>query len=144
MPHGNIPKRVQEFCEKTGQYVPQTVGEIMRCIYESLAMKYKLTFEKLKECTERDYPVIHVIGGGTKDTLLCQLTANSCNRTVKAGPIEATVMGNVAVQLMSADAVASISEARKIVADSSELKTYIPADVDKWEEAYQSFLKIAK
>ncbi|MEE0980072.1 MAG: rhamnulokinase family protein, partial [Acutalibacteraceae bacterium] len=121
VPHGNIPKRVQEFCEKTGQYVPQTVGEIMRCIYESLAMKYKLTFEKLCECTERDYPVIHVIGGGTKDTLLCQLTANSCNRTVKAGPIEATVMGNVAVQLMSDNSVADISEARKIVANSSEL-----------------------
>lgn len=144
VPHGNIPKRVQKFCEKTGQYVPQTVGEIMRCIYESLAMKYKLTFEKLCECTERDYPVIHVIGGGTKDTLLCQLTANSCNRTVKAGPIEATVMGNVAVQLMSDNSVADISEARKIVANSSELKTYIPADVDKWEEAYAYFLKIVK
>ena len=144
VPHGNIPKRVQEFCEKTGQYVPQTVGEIMRCIYESLAMKYKLTFEKLCECTERDYPVIHVIGGGTKDTLLCQLTANSCNRTVKAGPIEATVMGNVAVQLMSDNSVADISEARKIVANSSELKTYIPTDVDKWEEAYADFLKIVK
>ena len=144
VPHGNIPKRVQDFCEKTGQYVPQTVGEIMRCIYESLAMKYKLTFEKLCECTERDYPVIHVIGGGTKDTLLCQLTANSCNRTVKAGPIEATVMGNVAVQLMSDNSVADISEARKIVANSSELKTYIPADVDKWEEAYADFLKIVK
>ncbi len=144
VPHGNIPKRVQEFCEKTGQYVPQTVGEIMRCIYESLAMKYKLTFEKLCECTERDYPVIHVIGGGTKDTLLCQLTANSCNRTVKAGPIEATVMGNVAVQLMSDNSVADISEARKIVANSSELKVYEPADVDKWEEAYQTFLKIVK
>lgn len=144
VPHGNIPKRVQEFCEKTGQYVPQTVGEIMRCIYESLAMKYKLTFEKLCECTERDYPVIHVIGGGTKDTLLCQLTANSCNRTVKAGPIEATVMGNVAVQLMSADAVSGISEARKIVANSSELKVYEPAEVDKWEEAYKDFIKIVK
>ena len=144
VPHGNIPKRVQEFCEKTGQYVPQTVGEIMRCIYESLAMKYKLTFEKLCECTERDYPVIHVIGGGTKDTLLCQLTANSCNRTVKAGPIEATVMGNVAVQLMYDNSVADISEARKIVAASSELKTYIPADVDKWEEAYKDFIKIVK
>ena len=144
VPHGNIPKRVQEFCEKTGQYVPQTVGEIMRCIYESLAMKYKLTFEKLCECTERDYPVIHVIGGGTKDTLLCQLTANSCNRTVKAGPIEATVMGNIAVQLMSADAVSGISEARKIVAASSELKVYEPAEVDKWEEAYKDFLKIVK
>ena len=144
VPHGNIPKRVQEFCEKTGQYVPQTVGEIMRCIYESLAMKYKLTFEKLCECTERDYPVIHVIGGGTKDTLLCQLTANSCNRTVKAGPIEATVMGNVAVQLMSDNSVVDISEARKIVANSSELKTYVPTDVDKWEEAYADFLKIVK
>ncbi|MBP3441526.1 MAG: rhamnulokinase [Clostridia bacterium] len=144
VPHGNIPKRVQEFCEKTGQYVPQTVGEIMRCIYESLAMKYKLTFEKLCECTERDYPVIHVIGGGTKDTLLCQLTANSCNRTVKAGPIEATVMGNVAVQLMSADAVSGISEARKIVANSSELKVYEPAEVDKWEDAYKDFIKIVK
>ncbi len=144
VPHGNIPKRVQDFCEKTGQYVPQTVGEIMRCIYESLAMKYKLTFEKLCECTERDYPVIHVIGGGTKDTLLCQLTANSCNRTVKAGPIEATVMGNVAVQLMSDKSVADISEARKIVANSSELKTYIPAEVNKWEDAYQDFLKIVK
>lgn len=144
VPHGNIPQRVQEFCEKTGQHVPQTVGEIMRCIYESLAMKYKLTFEKLCECTERDYPVIHVIGGGTKDTLLCQLTANSCNRTVKAGPIEATVMGNVAVQLMSADAVADISEARRIVANSSELKVYEPDEVEKWEEAYADFLKIVK
>lgn len=144
VPHGNIPKRVQEFCEKTGQYVPQTVGEIMRCIYESLVMKYKLTFEKLCECTQRDYPVIHVIGGGTKDTLLCRLTANSCDRTVKAGPIEATVMGNVAVQLMSDSSVADISEARKIVANSSELKVYEPAEVDKWEEAYADFLKIVK
>ncbi len=143
VPHGNIPKRVQEFCKKTGQYVPQTVGEIMRCIYESLAMKYKLTFEKLCECTERDYPVIHVIGGGTKDTLLCRLTANSCNRTVKAGPIEATVMGNVAVQLMSDNSVESISEARKIVADSSELKVYEPQEVEAWEKAYADFLKIA-
>ncbi len=144
VPHGNIPKRVQEFCEKTGQYVPQTVGEIMRCIYESLAMKYKLTFEKLCECTERDYPVIHVIGGGTKDTLLCRLTANSCNRTVKAGPIEATVMGNVAVQLMSDSSVADINEARKIVAASSELKVYEPEEVENWEKAYADFLKIAK
>lgn len=144
VPHGNIPKRVQEFCEKTGQYVPQTVGEIMRCIYESLAMKYKLTFEKLCECTERDYPVIHVIGGGTKDTLLCRLTANSCNRTVKAGPIEATVMGNVAVQLMSDKSVADINEARKIVAASSELKVYEPEEVENWEKAYADFLKIAK
>lgn len=140
--HGNIPERVREFCRKTGQYVPETVGEIMRCIYESLAMKYRLTFEKLRECTERDYPVIHVIGGGTKDGLLCQMTANSCDRTVKAGPIEATVMGNVAVQLMSDGSVKNIGQARKIVADSSELKTFEPKDTDKWAKAYEDFLKV--
>ena len=142
VPHGNIPERVREFCRKTGQYVPETVGEIMRCIYESLAMKYRLTFEKLRECTERDYPVIHVIGGGTKDGLLCQMTASSCDRTVKAGPIEATVMGNVAVQLMSDGSVKNIGQARKIVADSSELKTFEPKDTDKWAGAYEDFLKI--
>lgn len=142
VPHGNIPERVREFCRKTGQYVPETVGEIMRCIYESLAMKYRLTFEKLRECTERDYPVIHVIGGGTKDGLLCQMTANSCDRTVKAGPIEATVMGNVAVQLMSNGSVKNIGQARKIVAESSELKTFEPKDTDKWAEAYKGFLKV--
>ena len=142
VPHGNIPERVREFCRKTGQYVPETVGEIMRCIYESLAMKYRLTFEKLRECTERDYPVIHVIGGGTKDGLLCQMTANSCDRTVKAGPIEATVMGNVSVQLMSNGSVKNIGQARKIVAESSELKTFEPKDTDKWAEAYKDFLKI--
>ena len=142
VPHGNIPERVREFCRKTGQYVPETVGEIMRCIYESLAMKYRLTFEKLRECTKRDYPVIHVIGGGTKDGLLCQMTANSCDRTVKAGPIEATVMGNVAVQLMSDGSVKNIGQARKIVADSSELKTFEPKDTDKWAGAYEDFLKV--
>lgn len=142
VPHGNIPERVREFCRKTNQYVPETVGEIMRCIYESLAMKYRLTFEKLRECTERDYPVIHVIGGGTKDGLLCQMTASSCDRTVKAGPIEATVMGNVAVQLMSDGSVENIGQARKIVADSSELKTFEPKDTDKWASAYEDFIKV--
>ena len=142
VPHGNIPERVREFCRRTGQYVPQTVGEVMRCIYESLAMKYRLTFEKLRECTKRDYPVIHVIGGGTKDGLLCQMTANSCDRTVKAGPIEATVMGNVAVQLMSDGSVENIGQARKIIADSSELKIFEPKDTGDWAKAYEDFLKI--
>lgn len=144
VPQGNIPERVREFCRKTGQYVPESVGEIMRCIYESLAMKYRMTFEKLCECTGKDYPVIHVIGGGTKDGLLCRMTASSCGKTVKAGPIEATVMGNVAVQLMSDGAIGSISEARKAVAASESLKTYEPENTDEWIKAYESFVKIAK
>ena len=143
-PPGNIPQRVRDYCERTGQPVPESVGEVMRCIYESLAMKYRQTLDNLEACTGKSYPAIHVIGGGTKDTLLCQMTASSCARNVIAGPIEATVMGNVAVQLMSDNSVADISEARKIVANSSELKTYIPTDVDKWEEAYADFLKIVK
>ena len=116
----------------------------MRCIYESLAMKYRMTFEKLCECTGKDYPVIHVIGGGTKDGLLCRMTASSCGKTVKAGPIEATVMGNVAVQLMSDGTIGSISEARKAVAASESLKTYEPENTDEWIKAYESFVKIAK
>lgn len=144
VPHGNIPERIREFCRKTNQYVPETVGEIMRCIYESLAIKYKLTFEKLCECTKRDYEVINVIGGGTKDTLLCQLTANACNRPVTAGPIEATVLGNIAVQLMASGDIKSIKEAREIVARSEKVTNYTPVDTAKWEEAYADFLKIVK
>lgn len=144
VPQGNIPERVREFCKKTGQYVPESVGEIMRCIYESLAMKYRLTFEKLCECTGKNYPVIHVIGGGTKDGLLCRMTASSCGKTVKAGPIEATVMGNVAVQLMSDGTIGSISEARRAVAASEGLKTYEPENTDEWIKAYESFIKIVK
>ena len=91
VPHGNIPERVREYCRTTNQPVPESVGEVMRCIYESLAMKYRLTIDNLENCTGKTYPVIHVIGGGTKDTLLCQMTASSCARNVVAGPIEATV-----------------------------------------------------
>jgi len=139
VPHGNIPERVREFCKKTGQYVPQSVGEIVRCIYESLAMKYRATFEKLMDCTGKDYPVIHVIGGGTKDTLLCQMTANSCNRKVIAGPIEATVLGNIAVQLLATGEIESIAKAREIVAKSEGVKEYLPEDVSQWEQAYKRF-----
>ncbi len=144
VPHGNIPERIREYCRKTNQYVPETVGEIMRCIYESLAMKYRETFEKLCECTERDYEVIHVIGGGTKDTLLCQLTANACDRDVVAGPIEATVLGNIAVQLLASGDIKSIAEARQIIADSENVTKYSPKDTAHWAEAYARYLDATK
>ena len=144
VPHGDIPGRVKEYCRRTGQYVPETVGEIMRCIYESLAMKYRLTFEKLRDCTERDYEVIHVIGGGTKDTLLCRLTANACARKVVAGPIEATVLGNIAVQLLASGDIKSIEEARRIVAASEGTKEYLPEDTETWAEHYKRFLQVTQ
>ena len=139
---GDIPSRVCEYCRKTGQYVPQTVGEIMRCIYESLAMKYRETFEKIKECTGKNYDCLNVIGGGTKDTLLCKMTACSCGVEVKAGPVEATVLGNVAVQLISAGEFDSIKEAREIISASESLKIYLPENQDEWKTAYENYLKV--
>ncbi len=143
-PMGNIPKRVQEYCEKTNQYVPQTVGEIMRCIYESLAMTYRYTFDGIKDCTGKDYDRIHVMGGGTKDKLLLGMTAQSCNVDVYGGPIEATALGNIAVQLMSSGAIADIKQARKIIADGENLKLYTPENRDNWEEAFVRFKEIIK
>ena len=141
---GNIPKRVQEYCERTNQYVPKTPGEIMRCIYESLALKYRYTFDGIKECTEKKYDRIHVMGGGTKDKLLLQMTAESCNVKVFGGPIEATALGNVAVQLISSGAIKDIKEARKIIAEGENLTCYTPTENEKWEEAYKRFKDIIK
>ena len=138
---GNIPERVRDFCRRTGQYVPETVGEIVRCIYESLAMKYRMTFDKIKDCTKTDYPCIHIIGGGVKDGLLCQMTASSCGVAVKAGPIEATVLGNLAVQLLAHGCVKDVAEARKIIANSETVKEYAPDNADAWSEAFRRFEK---
>lgn len=136
VPQGNIPKRIQQFCQRTGQYVPQTVGEIMRCIYQSLAMKYRSAFDQIRECTGKSYANIHIVGGGVKDNLLCKMTSSSCGCAVIAGPIEATVLGNIAVQLISSRAISDITEARKIIANSQSVIEYQPTDADKWNEVY--------
>lgn len=141
-PMGNIPERVKNYCEKTGQYVPQTVGEIMRCIYESLALKYRMVFDGIKNCTGKNYDRIHIMGGGTKDKLLLDMTAQSCNVPVYGGPIEATALGNVAVQLISCGAINDIKQARKIIADGEDLKLYTPTDNSEWEKAYKTYISI--
>ena len=141
-PQGNIPKRVQEYCKRTGQYVPQTVGEIMRCIYESLALKYRFAFDSIKDCTGKEYKNIYVVGGGVKDRLLCQMTAESCGVPVNAGPIEATVFGNIAVQLMASGDIKDLSEARRIIANSDTMKHYVPENTAVWEQEYQKFKEI--
>jgi len=139
---GNLPRRVQEYCRKTGQYVPANRGEIMRCIYQSLAMKYRYTFDVLKDLGKKDYSHINIVGGGTKDGLLCQMVAESCNTEIFAGPIEATALGNIAVALYALDELADLKEIRKVVSDSTELKHYSPTESDAWNEAYGSYLKI--
>ncbi len=138
---GNVPERIRNYCRRTGQPVPETVGEIMRCIYESLACKYRQTFERLESATGKYYPEIHVIGGGTKDTLLCRMAACSTNKKITAGPVEATVLGNIALQLIAAGKISSISEARKIIANSEKTLEYIPENTKEWETAYDKYLK---
>ena len=136
---GDLPARVREFCQATGQYVPQTVGEVMRCIYESLAMKYRYTAQTIQKLTGISPRVIHVVGGGTKDGLLSQLTADACGMPVCAGPEEATAIGNLLVQLMATGEVKALSDARAIVAESFACKYYTPTNVEAWDEAYQTF-----
>lgn len=139
---GNLPKRVLEFCEKTGQYVPETRGEIMRCIYQSLAMKYKHTYNMLSDFTKREYKSINILGGGIKDKLLCRLTADATGATVFAGPTEATVMGNIAVAFYVLGEIADFKELRKTVANSTDLKEYIPQNSEEWNKAYEDYKKI--
>lgn len=141
---GNIPERIQKYCERTGQYVPQTVGEIVRCIYESLALKYYHSFLNLKKISGKNFEGINIVGGGTKDPLLCQMAANACDTTVYAGPIEATALGNIAVQMIAIGEIKDLKEARRIIKDSFETKQYQPKDVEAWQEAYRKFTDILR
>ncbi len=137
---GNLPERVREFCRRTGQYVPETVGEVVRCIYESLALKYRYTAESIKKLTGLDFKVIYVVGGGTKDPFLSQMTADATGLSVSAGPEEATAIGNLMMQLISTGDAKDLLDARCIVAASFDRKHYEPiADRSAWDAAYHTF-----
>lgn len=140
-PAGNIPRRVKVFCERTGQQVPQTEGEIMRCINQSLALKYRYALEQIERCTGKRYETIYMIGGGIQSRLLCQLTANASGRKVQAGPVEATALGNIAVQLMALGDIKDMQEARAIIAKSEQTRAYEPQDIEQWNQAYEKFME---
>lgn len=141
-PPGDMPGRVRDFCRETGQKVPETVGEVMQCIYCSLALKYRETFENMQEICGIKCDTIHMVGGGIKDTLLCRLTASACGVEVKAGPVEATVIGNIATQFMALGYIKSIEEAREIIADSFPVAVYTPSDKELFEEGYKKYKKV--
>ena len=138
---GNLPEMVRRYCRETGQTVPETRGEVMRCIYQSLAMKYRYTLYNLQALTGKEYHAIHVLGGGIKDTLLCRMTADACGIEVLAGPAEATVTGNVAVQLISLGELDSLWDARKAVRNSTPIQSYAPENAEEWNAHYHSYLK---
>ena len=137
---GNMPEKIRAYCRRTNQPVPETVGEVVRCIYESLALKYRKTASSIEQLMGRQAKVIHVVGGGTKDRFLSQMTADACGIPVAAGPEEATAIGNLMMQAIAAGEVANMKEARQIVAASFELKRYEPSsDRGPWDEAYARF-----
>lgn len=138
---GNMPQFVKDYCKKTNQPVPENRGQVMRAIYESLALKYRKAMEDVKDVTGKDYEVIHIVGGGTKDGLLCQMAADACDVTVIAGPIEATALGNVAAQLIASGDISDMWKAREIIRNSEETKTFVPKNSAKWNEVYDRYIK---
>ena len=138
---GDLPGRVQKFCEVTGQYVPKTRGEIMRCIYQSLAMKYKLNLTRLQELTGKTYAQMNMLGGGIKDTLLCRMAADALNIRVVAGPAEATVIGNISCQLIALGEMKDKKEVREVVKNSTPLAVYEPTESDVWDKYFVEYQK---
>jgi rhamnulokinase len=139
---GNMPEKVQKYCQQTGQTVPQTKGEIVRCIFESLALKYRWSFEKLEEILGHSLDVLHMVGGGIKNKMVNQYTANVLKKPVICGPIEATAIGNLMVQAMALGEVRDQEEIRQVVKDSFPTEDYLPKDTDAWDDAYERYLKI--
>jgi len=140
---GNMPKKIASYCSMTNQPLPETKGDITRCITESLAMKYRENIEKLEKLAGKKIDVLHVIGGGVQDQLLCRFTANATGKTVVAGPIEATAIGNLCTQFIEMGCFKDLSEARECVARSFPTAVYEPEDRDLWESAYDTYRNTA-
>ena len=140
---GNMPEKIREYCRMTGQPVPESVGEIVRCIYESLALKYRYTVDTIGQLRGKPATMINVVGGGTKDKFLSQMTADACGIPVCAGPEEATAIGNLIMQCIAQGAIKDLAEAREVVANSFEMKHYQPCtEREAWDEAYERFCKL--
>jgi len=138
----DMTQAVRDFCYQTAQGTPQNHGETIRCIYDSLALKYRYTLEQIKDVTNQPVDVIHIIGGGANNHFLNQLTADATGLRVIAGPTEATAIGNIMVQAKSLGYVGSLTEIRQIVANSFELVQFIPSAELDWDDAYNRYLRI--
>jgi rhamnulokinase len=136
----NMPAALADFWRRTGQPAPQEPGAVIRCALESLALRYRWVLERLEELLGRRLGVIHVVGGGSQNELLCQLTADACNRPVLAGPVEATAIGNVLVQAIGLGLLGSLADAREVVRRSFEVRTFSPQNSEAWHEPYLRFL----
>lgn len=138
----NMPQKVQDYCLRTGQRVPQTKGEIIRVVEESLALKYRQSIEGLEAIIGENIPSLNIVGGGIKNTILSRFTANAIGRPVYAGPVEATAIGNLVCQLIALGEVSGIDQAREVIRDSFPIESYEPRDAEAWDDAYGKLLKL--
>lgn len=141
---GDMPRRVQDYCRRTGQPVPEGRGQICRVVYESLALKYRWGVERLEQdLLKKPVKVLHIVGGGSKNQMLNQFTADALQRPVITGPSEGTVIGNLLVQAMGLGAIQDMGQLRQIVARSFPTVTYQPQDkAARWDAAYERLLKL--
>ncbi len=143
-PSGMV-KKIQAFCRETNQHIPQSEGEVIRCILESLALRYRQALEQAEQLTDIRYGGLHMVGGGIQNQLLCQFTANALGRSVWAGPIEASAIGNMLMQLVALGRCANLREARILVAASFPIDVYEPDNNDaNWAKAYEAFLAFGR
>jgi rhamnulokinase len=138
----DMPAEIRAYCRETGQPVPESAGAVIRCVLESLALKYRWVLERTERLAEKTFAGLHIVGGGIQNELLCILTANAIRRPVWAGPAEGSAIGNVLVQLIAAGDIPSLAEGRRIVRDSFGVATYEPTEGETWTAAYECFLKI--
>jgi sugar (pentulose or hexulose) kinase len=137
-----MPEKIRSYCEKTGQPIPRTEGEVLRVALEGIALKYRWVLERLEELSGKRLDSIHIIGGGTKNRLLNQLTADATGRTVLAGPVEATAIGNVLMQAIGLGQISSLAEARAVVRNSFTVEEFHPGDRSGWDEAYNKLVEL--
>lgn len=142
LPPGDMPARIADECRRTGQPVPSTPAEVARCVVDSLALAYRLAIEQVRDLSGRDVDVVHLVGGGVRNTLLCQLTADACGLPVIAGPVEAAALGNALVQARAVGAVhGGLGELRSLVRDTQRLRHYRPGgDQRAWQSAADRLL----
>ena len=139
---GDMVAAIQDFCRATKQPVPESVGQVVRCCLESLALRYRSVLDALEELTGRKLATIRVVGGGSQNRLLNQMTADACRRLVVTGPVEATALGNVMVQAIATGHLADIAQGRAAIAASIEQETFAPMAAAGWDDAYGRFLEL--
>lgn len=139
---GNLPQRIADYCTKTGQGTPETMGEIVRCIFDSLALRYKWVAEKTSELCGYKIPCLNIVGGGTKEKMLSQFASSATNLPVYTGPVEATALGNIAAQAIALGEIKDVEEAREVIRNSTEMEIFEPEKPQMWDEAYERFLKL--